>query len=165
MRYSAALYCCFFCSLSLFVAVMVGGLHWIALDCPARLSLVWFQHSLRDFNSFLLIVFHCFLVSFSIIVSLLLSYVLSFKYPILVFLHNNTFCQVTPEYYLQAFQIAGVKKRKKKKTCLLFADTSQNALRRPCSTILYCNALYAVSCIIGHEAMLDLNLDKCFLIH
>ncbi len=38
-----------------------------------------------------------------------------------------------------------------KKTFLLFADTSQNALRLPCSTILYYNMLYAVSCIIGHE--------------
>lgn len=44
----------------------------VVLDCPAQLSLFCFQHSLHGFNSFLVIVFHWYLIL--AIVTLLLSY-------------------------------------------------------------------------------------------
>lgn len=46
-----------------------------------------------------------------------------------------------------------------------FSHTSQKALRHPCSTLLHSSVLYALSCIAEHEATLNFNLDKCFLIH
>ncbi len=55
--------CCLcLCSPSLCVAVMVGGLHWIVLDCPPRLCLFWFQHSPQGLHSLLFIIFHWFLI-------------------------------------------------------------------------------------------------------
>lgn len=49
-------------------------------------------------------------------------------------------------------------------TSTLFQNTSQNPLQGPCSGVLYCNVLYAVSCIIGQPQFGQVLFDPIILL-